>query len=73
MLGTHIEQSGPYADWPIGTHFVPVETALELGRAHILELREAVSLRSGGAITQKAYRDFTTCGPHPKCNPVNRP
>jgi len=81
VLGTHIEQRGPYVDYAIGTHYAPDEIPLQLGRAHLLELQEAASLRtpphaapgkgSGKRIVQKAYRDFTTCGPYPECNPVN--
>lgn len=82
VLGTHIEQRGPYVDYPIGTHFAPDEIPLQLGRAHLLELLEATKLRSREAgtstrgperkkIVQKAYRDFTTCGLYPECNTVN--
>ncbi len=73
VLGTHIEQRGPYIDYPIGNHFAPDETSLQLGRAHLLELREATALRNpSGAIVQKAYRDFTICGAYPTCVPINR-
>ena len=82
VLGTHIEQRGPYVDYPIGTHYAPDEIPLQLGRAHLLEMLEAARLqaRSDSAsdakgdkkrIVQKAYRDFTTCGPYPECNTVN--
>jgi len=77
VLGTHIEQRGSYLDYPIGTHFAPDETPLQLGRAHLLELLEATTFRSREdkhsqkTIIQKAYRDFTTCGPYPECNTVN--
>jgi hydroxyacylglutathione hydrolase len=82
VLGTHIEQRGPYVDYPIGTHFAPDEIPLQLGRAHLLEMLEAASLQErpgkvSGAkadkkrIVQKAYRDFSTCGPYPECNTVN--
>ena len=84
VLGTHIEQRAPYYDYPIGTHHAPDEIPLQLGRAHLLELLEATTLRSHSddgdrkdgsnrQITQKAYRDFTICGPYPECNPVNAP
>lgn len=76
VLGTHIEQRGPYLDYPVGQHFAPEEQGLELGRAHLLELLEAVRqrTRSGndGRIPQKAYRDFSTCGPYPTCNKINQ-
>jgi hydroxyacylglutathione hydrolase len=86
ILGTHIEQQGPYIDYPIGVHFAPNEILLQLGRADLLELREAVALRSKekgievgfgytkslkGQIVEKAYRSFSTCGPYPVCNTVN--
>jgi hydroxyacylglutathione hydrolase len=80
VLGTHIEQRGPYVDYPIGTHFAPDEIPLQLGRAELLELLEAANLRADKTsskspgkkkIVQKAYRDFTTCGPYPECNTVN--
>jgi glyoxylase-like metal-dependent hydrolase (beta-lactamase superfamily II) len=58
-LGAHIEQSKtPYLDYPIGTQFQPEEHALELGRAHLLELQDA--LRQMPGPMQRAYlRDFT--------------
>ena len=71
-LGTHIEQRGPYVDYPIGTHFAPDEIPLQLGRAHLLELLEAANLRarpekhSDKQIVQKAYRDMSTCGSYPE-------
>lgn len=71
ILGTHIEQRGPYQDYDIGVHYAPDEIPLELGRAHLLELLEATKLRNGKQITQKAYRDFTICDAYPKCTPVN--
>ena len=41
ILGTHIENSAtPFVDYPAGTTFQPDEHVLELGRAHLLELRE---------------------------------
>lgn len=70
VLGSHIEQRGPYADYPRGQHYAPQEMALPLGRAHLLELLEATRLRTGNQITQKAYRDFTLCGVYPTCEPV---
>jgi hypothetical protein len=45
-------------DYPVGTVYQPDEHALELGRAHLLELNEA--LRNPGASTRRAaFRDFT--------------
>jgi hydroxyacylglutathione hydrolase len=73
VMGTHIEQRGPYVDYPLGTHYTPDETDLQLGRAHLLELLEGTKARtSTGEIVQKAFRDFTICGPYPSCNPVNK-
>jgi hydroxyacylglutathione hydrolase len=77
VLGTHIEQRGPYLDYPVGTRFAPDEQGLELGRDVLLEELEAMKLRtrqgSGGLIPQIAYRDFSTCGPYPTCNKINIP
>ena len=42
ILGAHVENSRtPYVDYPEGTRHQPGEHALELGRAHLLELNEA--------------------------------
>lgn len=71
VLGSHVEQRAPYADYPRGGHYAPQELALQMGRAHLLEMLEATRLRSGDTITQKAYRDFTLCGVYPSCEPVN--
>jgi len=59
ILGNHIEEARtPYVDYPVGTVYQPDEHALELGRAHLLELNEA--LRDPGASTRRsAFRDFT--------------
>jgi glyoxylase-like metal-dependent hydrolase (beta-lactamase superfamily II) len=59
ILGNHIEEARtPYVDYPVGTVYQPDEHALELGRAHLLELNEA--LRDRGASTRRAaFRDFT--------------
>lgn len=77
VLGSHIEQRGPYADNPKGQNYSPQEVGLALGRAHLHEMLEASKLRSGqgdqSRITQKAYRDFTICGVYPACAPVNVP
>ncbi len=70
VLGSHIEQRAPYVENPIGLHYAPQETPLQLGRAHLLEVLEAAKLRSGGRTVQKAYRDFTLCGKYPSCEPV---
>lgn len=59
VLGAHIENTRtPYADYPEGTVYQPDEHALELGRAHLLELNEALrDMR--GTIVRRALRDFT--------------
>jgi len=42
VLGTHIEQSRtPFLDYPRGTVYQPNEHALELTRAHVIELNDA--------------------------------
>jgi hydroxyacylglutathione hydrolase len=59
ILGNHIEQTRtPYLDYPIGTVYQPDEHALELGRAHLLELNEALQSMNG-KIVRMAFRDFT--------------
>jgi hydroxyacylglutathione hydrolase len=59
VLGAHIENSRtPYADYPEGTAFQPDEHALELGRAHLLELHDALGAMAPG-IARRALRDFT--------------
>lgn len=59
ILGNHIEQTRTaYLDYPIRTIYQPDEHQLELGRAHLLELNEA--LRDlNGRIVRMAFRDFT--------------
>jgi hydroxyacylglutathione hydrolase len=59
VLGAHIEEARtPYVDYPEGTKYQPEEHVLELGRAHLLELRDALE-RMHGAIVRSAMRDFT--------------
>ncbi|HEX7138317.1 MAG TPA: MBL fold metallo-hydrolase [Vicinamibacterales bacterium] len=59
ILGNHIEQTRtPYLDYPIGTTFQPDEHVLELGRAHLLELSDALR-GMNGALVRMAMRDFT--------------
>lgn len=56
ILGTHIENSAtPFVDYPAGTVFQPDEHVLELGRAHLLELRD--HLRAPLQLT--VLRDFS--------------
>lgn len=59
VLGAHIEQHRtPYLDYPIGTTRQPLEHALELGRAHLLELQDALR-QMPGAMVRTYRRDFT--------------
>jgi len=59
ILGNHIEQTRTaYLDYPIGTVYQPDEHSLELGRAQLLELNEAVR-EMNGQIRRMAFRDFT--------------
>jgi glyoxylase-like metal-dependent hydrolase (beta-lactamase superfamily II) len=59
VLGAHIEnRRTPYLDYPQGTTFQPEEHALELGRAHLLELQDALR-QMGGQLRRRALRDFT--------------
>jgi len=59
VLGAHIENSRtPYVDYPEGTKFQPEEHALELGRAHLLELSTALA-EMRDTIVRRAFRDFT--------------
>jgi hydroxyacylglutathione hydrolase len=71
VLGTHIEQRGPYRDYPVGTTFAPEEQRLELSYGQLLELQQgAHDLDAGGKIVQRAFRDFSICGPYPQCDPL---
>ncbi len=59
VLGTHIEQARtPYVDYPSGTAYQPDEHALELTRAHVLELNDAF-LKMTGKPEKVALPDFT--------------
>ena len=59
LLGDHIEQTRTaYLDYPIGTVYQPDEHELELGRAHLLELNDALR-RMNGKVVRMAFRDFT--------------
>lgn len=59
ILGAHIENTRtPYLDYPEGTAYQPEEHALELGRAHLLELDDALDAMGEG-IERRALRDFT--------------
>jgi len=41
VLGTHIEQRGPYVDYPVGSTFAPNEARLQLTYGQLLELQQA--------------------------------
>ena len=59
ILGNHIEQTRtPYLDYPIGTVYQPDEHELELGRAQLLELNDALRAMKG-RVVKMAFRDFT--------------
>jgi hydroxyacylglutathione hydrolase len=59
VLGAHIENARtPYVDYPEGTTYQADEHALELGRAHLLEL-DAELQQMNGQIVRRAMRDFT--------------
>jgi hydroxyacylglutathione hydrolase len=59
ILGNHIEQTRtPYLDYPVGTVYQPEEHPLELGRAHLLELNDAVR-EMNGKVSRMSFRDFT--------------
>jgi hydroxyacylglutathione hydrolase len=67
VLGTHIENTRtPFVDYPLHTKFQPHEHCLELGRAHLLELRQALeSLKA--PYSRLTLRDFSICGKYPAC------
>jgi hydroxyacylglutathione hydrolase len=59
IMGAHVEnRRTPYLDYPEGTTNQPDEHALELGRAHLLELNDALA-EMRGSIVRRAFRDFT--------------
>jgi hydroxyacylglutathione hydrolase len=59
ILGAHIENMRTlYLDYPEGTRYQPDEHALELGRAQLLELNDALT-EMRDAIVRRAFRDFT--------------
>jgi len=59
ILGAHIENTRtPYLDYPEGTTYQPDEHALELGRAHLLELSGSLT-DMRGTIVRRRLRDFT--------------
>jgi hydroxyacylglutathione hydrolase len=59
ILGAHIENTRtPHLDYPQGTTFQPEEHVLELGRAHLLELQDALR-QMGDRLERRSLRDFT--------------
>jgi glyoxylase-like metal-dependent hydrolase (beta-lactamase superfamily II) len=59
VLGCHIEQSStPYVDYPVRTTYQPKEHALELGRAHLLELLAGLEAMHDKPV-KTLFRDFT--------------
>lgn len=59
ILGCHIENTRtPFIDYPIGTTDQPHEHELALGRAHLLELHDALQ-QMNGTVTRRVLRDFT--------------
>jgi glyoxylase-like metal-dependent hydrolase (beta-lactamase superfamily II) len=59
VLGAHIENTRtPFLDYPEGTTFQPEEHVLELGRAHLLELQDALR-EIGRPLRRRILRDFT--------------
>lgn len=59
ILGTHIEQTNtPFVDYPRGTVYQPQEHSLDLSRANLLELYDAL-VRMNGKPENVALRDIT--------------
>lgn len=59
ILGAHIENTRtPYLDYGGRAIHQPDEHALELGRAHLLELQDALE-QMRGAVSRRVMRDFT--------------
>jgi len=70
ILGAHVENMRtPYLDYPEGTQYQPDEHALELGRAHLLELNDAL-MEMRGAIVRRVFRDFTVWPVPPQRSPA---
>src|SRR5205814_8828922 len=70
VLGTHIEQTRtPYLDYPRGTVYQPNEHSLDLERAHIFELNDAL-MGMKGSLQKLALPDFTIV---PRTAPAPKP
>ena len=66
LLGCHIEQSStPYKDYTVGSIYQPQEHVLQLSRAHLLQLDDALT-RLHGTPARVAYEDFTIWPIDPK-------
>lgn len=76
ILGCHVEQSTtPYVDYPVGTTYQPSELPLQMSRAHLLEMNDALQQMKGSR--ERMYlRDFTIWpidAQHPFPDPVPPP
>ena len=59
VLGAHVENTRtPYLDYPVETTHQPDEHALELGRAHLLELQDGLR-QMNKQLVRRPFRDFT--------------
>jgi hydroxyacylglutathione hydrolase len=59
ILGCHVEQSTtPYVDYPVGTAYQPSELPLQMSRAHLLEMNDALQQMKGSR-ERVFLRDFT--------------
>ena len=59
IMGCHIEQSStPFVDYPVGSMYQPHEHSLEMGRAELLELNDALQ-RQNGQAKRLTLRDMT--------------
>ena len=71
VLGAHVENTRtPFLDYPEGTTYQPAEHVLELGRAHLLELNDALT-EMQGVIVRRAFRDFTVWPVVPRQSPAH--
>jgi hydroxyacylglutathione hydrolase len=69
VLGTHIEQTKtPYLDYPRGTAYQPEERSLDLTRAHVIELNDALQ-RMGAMPSTIALPEFTIVVRTPNSRP----